>query len=882
MENSTTSWETLSRDELFEKLGSRDQGLTNREVIDRIETYGQNTIPTEKPTSWLVLFFNQFKNPLIYILIIIAGITFWLGHSTDGFIISFVLLFNAVIGVVQEGRAQKALFALRDLTRINAVVKRDGEEHIIISDDLVPGDIVYLREGDKVPADIRIYYSEDLSADEAVLTGESLPVNKTGNLLAAPQDLMVDRVNMVFKGTYLSHGTARGIVVATGLHTEIGKISQHIAAGDTEMPLQRSLQQFTNVVIVAVFVLAVLFFGLGWIQGLPIDDLFITIASLVVAVIPEGMPVVLTLILAQGVKRMSRKNVLVKRLQAVEALGQAKVIAVDKTGTLTRNELVTQHLLTPARQYKVTGVGYSPEGAIMSGNEKVFVGNKNFEDVVEFARLSALSANSQIIQSDNNFTLIGDPTEAAMLVVGQKLGFSKKDLVSKYPLLDEVAFSYKTKYYANLHQNYENNHNILVVTGAPEVVLDMCRNLDQSDREAYTQTIQHWSEQGLRSIALAKRLVTTNSLDDFEIDNLEFVGLFAMKDALRLEVADAMKKAKKAGMRVVMITGDHKVTATAIAKEAGVYHPGDKVLTGKDIEDLSDETLARALDNVTVFARVTPEHKLRIIKAFRARGEIVAMTGDGVNDAPSLAAADLGVAMGTIGTEITKESADLILLDDNFGNIPEAVKEGRNIYTAIRKVIVYLLSTNTAEMLVVAIALVLALPIPLLPAQIIWLNLVTDSFLVIPLALEPREKGLLDQAFRSGRKIIQASMVKRILLLSTVIVGSALIVFQYYLQNSDQSTAISMTLVTIVFAQIFTVWSIRSTSKSIFKDNIWSNKWLIIASLGVVVLQVLAQSLPFMQTILQTQPLTIQQWLIALASASLVLWIDETRKLVLR
>ncbi len=595
------------------------------------------------------------------------------------------------------------------------------------------------------------------------------------------------------------------------------------------------------------------------------------------------------LVLATGVWRMSKRNVLVKKLHAVEALGQARVIAVDKTGTITKNEMVIQKVYVDEKFFEVGGIGYEPRGEIKRENNTI--DPLNHPELLFTGKIAAFCANARVLFSEEEKTwrVAGDPTEAAMLIFAQKLGFHKDDLERESPLTSEIPFDYKFKYHATIHQT--DGQKFLTVVGAPEAVLGLSQkiwhggksyHLPEEEKQKLESIFLSLSQEGLRVVALAESREVADTTKPETIDNLTFVGFFGMKDALRPEVAEAMQKAVSAGIRVVMITGDHKVTAQAIAKEAGIYQDGDTILTGPDIDAFSDAKLSEKLVRTSVFARVTPEHKLRIIKAYKARGEIVAMTGDGVNDAPSLVAADLGVAMGRIGTEVAKEASDIVLLDDNFGSIVSAVEEGRSIYKTIKKVILYLFSTSWGETLTIIGALLLGFPLPLLPAQIIWLNFVTDGFLDVALAMEPKEKGLLRGNFERPKKyLIDKLMVQRMFVMAIPMMIGTLFLFKGYFEN-DIAKAWTISLTTLAVVQWFNAWNCRHESKSIFQINPFSNKFLVGATLIVIFLQLLVIYNPLMQKFLRTTPLELSEWFVIIPIAASIVLVEEIRKFFYR
>ncbi|MDO8664314.1 MAG: HAD-IC family P-type ATPase, partial [Candidatus Liptonbacteria bacterium] len=792
-----------------------------------------------------------------------------MGETIDGSIILAVLLFNAIVGTIQEGKAQNTLLALKKFVETRATALREGKEIIITDSAIVPGDIIIFQEGEKVPADARIIAAANLKIDEAALTGESEPARKIADTLDKLGLPTTEQKNMAFKGTHILAGNGRAIVVATGIETVIGKISKEIAAIDTEIPLKTNIRYLSRLIIITVASISTLLFLLGIVSGKSVKEMFTTVVSLSVSIIPEGLPIVMTLVLATGVWRMSKRNVLVKKLQAVEALGQASIIAVDKTGTITKNELVIQKVYLPAgvsaqagadgKFFEIGGVGYEPKGEIQL-NGRV-IDSANHPELLFAGKIGLFCANAHVMFSEEEkiWRVAGDPTEAAMLVFAQKLGFHKGDLERESPLVGEIPFDYKLKYHATIHRL--DGRKFLAVVGAPEVILNLSK-VKEDERLRLESVFLSMSQEGLRVVALAESRDAPETLTPKEIKSLTFVGFFGMKDALRPEVAEAMQKAASAGIRVVMITGDHKITAQAIAKEAGIYQDGDTILTGQDIDVFSDAELSLKLAKTSVFARVTPEHKLRIIGAYKAAGEIVAMTGDGVNDAPSLVTADLGVAMGKIGTEVAKEASDIVLLDDNFGSIVSAIEEGRSIYRTIKKVILYLFATSVGEVLTIAGALVLGYPLPLLAAQIIWLNFVTDGFLDVALAMEPKEEGLLRSNFERPKKyLLDKLMAQRIFLMALPMAIGTLFLFRGYFED-DLAKAWTISLTTLAVFQWFNAWNCRSESKSIFQMNPFSNKFLVGATAIVIFLQFVALHTPFLQKILHTTPLSLSEWLI--------------------
>ncbi|HEY4516688.1 MAG TPA: HAD-IC family P-type ATPase [Candidatus Paceibacterota bacterium] len=885
----TSSWHDRDIPAVFGVLRSNDGGLSASEALRRLKEDGPNALPEAKPDGLWLIFLRQFQSPLIYILLAASGAVFLLGEVVDGAIILFVLIFNAAVGTVQEGRAQNTLLALKKFTETTATAVRDGHEVIVPDREIVRGDILIVLEGEKIPADARIIAASGLKIDEASLTGESEPVGKMAESIPTETLPTSEQRNMLFKGTIIVAGSGKAVVVETGVGTVIGKIAAEISAIDSEIPLKTNMRYLSRAIIVAVAGISTLLFVLGLYRGEDLVTIFATVVSLSVSIIPEGLPIVITLVLATGVWRMSKRNALVKKLQAVEALGQAQVIAVDKTGTITKNELVIREVWTEGRVFKIGGVGFEPKGSVELGG--VIVDAANHPELLLAGKMAAFSTHAHVSYSEieGRWRVAGDPTEAAIGIFGEKVGFKKDDLVQESPLVAEIPFDYRLKFQATSH--LVDGKNFLVVEGAPEVVLAFCnhiyrdgesRPLRKKDVEELEAVIAEMSERGLRVVAGAMRESAPSGLTHESVTGLTFVHLFGMQDILRPEVAEAMERATAAGIKVVMITGDHKITAHAIAREAGIWKEGDKVLSGAEVDGMSDTELAARLSDVSVFARMTPEHKLRIIQAYKGRKEIVAMTGDGVNDAPPLVAADLGVAMGKIGTEVAKEAADIVLLDDNFGSIVSAIEEGRSIYKTIKKVILYLFSTSLGEVLVIIVALLLGYPLPILAAQIIWLNFITDGFLDVSLAMEPKEDGLLRGTFeRPNKYIVDGLMVRRMVVMALPMMFGTLFMFQGYFE-SDLAKAWTISLTTLAVFQWFNAWNCRSESESVFQMNPLSNMWLLGATAIVITLQFLAVYHPLLQSILRTVPLSLAEWLMVIPIAASIVVVEEVRKFFYR
>ncbi len=864
----TLHWYSLPIQTVFEKVGSSVHGLSDEVAKDRLSQFGPNVLPSapEKPV-W-VIFLSQFTSPLIAILILSAVAVAFIGEVSDSIVISLVLLFNAIIGTYQEGKAQHTLESLKHFTHTKATVLREHKESVIDHALLVPGDIVVLREGEKVPADCRLFEATGLMVDEAALTGESLPVAKNCEVITSATRIPIaDQTNMVLKGSYVTNGYGKAIVIHTGKQTVIGELAKEMSHLDTQVPLKRKIESLSKKIVLSVVAFCVLFVGIALLRSYTPKDALFTIISLCVSLIPEGLPVILTLVLAMSVYRMSKRSALVKKLHAVEALGHATVIAVDKTGTITLNELTVTNVWTKETVYEVSGSGYEPIGDITVNNQPIDA----TEHKILHSMLSLIRSCSkaQVTTDDEKKRhAIGDPTEAALTVLAAKAGITTE----QFKCLHSDPFDYKRKYSAHIVEKDRSFY--LTALGAPEALLQLCTN--KKNHKAIEAQVLSFSKQGLRVVALAsKRYFQQPKMD--ELEQMEIVALFAMQDSIHPQARESILAAKDAGMKVVMITGDHKDTATTIAASVGIYEEGNGVLTGSEIDTLSPAELAKILPTITVFARVTPQHKLALINAYRKLGETIAMTGDGVNDAASLVAADLGIAMGN-GTEVAKEAADIVLLDDNFQSITAAIKEGRHLYLTVKNVILYLFSTSVGEALTLFVALLLGIAAPLLPIQIIWLNLVTDGFLDVGLSMEPRQKGLLKMKWthQKSELVDHASFVRMILIGTTMMIGTLFVFWQY--KDGDITKALTISLTTLAAFQWFNAWNCRSATRSVTQLSLFGNPHLLAATFVVVILHILAVHLPLFQQYLHTTALSFAEWLMCLGIASTIIAVEEIRK----
>lgn len=869
----------ISEENLLKELNTTLDGLSNQEARNRQTVFGFNVLPAEKTKSLLTIFLEQFKSPLIYILLASAVIMAVLQDMKDTIVILAVLLVNAIIGTFQEGKAQNTLKALSNLIKTNSTVLRDGQEILIPDTEVVPGDLLVLKEGDKIPADGRIIQARDLLIDESTLTGESLPTNKQpGNLVEKASYELYELSNMVFKGTNVLKGKGLAVALAIGLNTQVGKITQAIEINQTDIPLKKSIAKFSEQIIKVIAVFSVTLFVIGILTKQEITSMFATVISLAVSIVPSGLPVAMTLILVTGVWRMSKRNALIKKLPAIESLGHAEIIAVDKTGTLTKNELQVDKVIFANEIFEIEGEGYSPEATISWFNKPAA---PLMHPILQNAGLIAALCTEASVYWDEKakkHVVSGDPTEGALVIFAERLGLKKAKLLDHHELLEEVPFNSDNKYRAVRYKLA--NHEAVYLVGAPEVVLDFC-HLEIPEKESLKAKAEEYAQQGYRMLAGACGAKTAN-LNLPLTNTLDFTCFYALSDSLHTDVKTTVKVLEKAGARVVMITGDNPLTAKAIAERAGIMTHDSLVLTGQDLRKSNESELANQIKKVRVFARVAPQDKLEIVKAFQTQGKIVAMTGDGVNDAPALVKADVGIAMGITGTSVAKEAADLILLDDKITSIAAAMEEGRNIYKTIRKVILYLFSTSTGEALTITLALLLGLPLPLFPAQILWLNFVTDGFLTVALGMEPKANNLMETPLtKTGRQLVDKTMMVQVLSMALPMVVGSLLVFNYYLEvNPEKAWSITLTLLAVF--QWFNAWNCRDRRRSIFTQNPFSNPWLVITTMAVIFLQWLALSTTGLQKFLKTTPLTFNEWVAVIIIASSIIWIEETRKIIRR
>jgi Ca2+-transporting ATPase len=882
-------WHTLPAERVAEALGTGPNGLSAEEAAGRLAEHGPNTFaPTRETPAWWV-FLRQFKSPLILILIAVAGLSFVLGHAIDTGVIMGIVVINATIGFLQEHNAARALAALKQMTSPQATVVRDGRRTQIDASGVVVGDRLLLAAGDRVAADVRLSSVVDMAIDEASLTGESFASEKATRPIPGATSPLGDRANMAFMNTVVTRGRGWGVVVATGMASEVGRIAGHVAGAEVEPPLIRQIRRFSYTIAGLVAAMVAGMVAIGLMRGMPFMDIFLYAVSMAVSAIPEGLPIVVTVLLAVGVWRMARRRALIRHLPAVEALGATTVICSDKTGTLTRNEMTVRRVVLAGRAYDVSGEGHGLEGAITEppGAETSPEADAGLTHLLEASRL----CNDAVFRHGVGAADVqGDPTEIALLVLAAKAGIEPD-----WPRLAEVPFSSEQRWMATVHQA-PGTGPVAYAKGALERLLPMARAttdpdgaerpLDDATRRAFERAAEEMADGALRVLALAYA-PGIEAHDQVQAADLEgrliLLGLVGMIDPPRPEAIAAVRECQQAGIRVVMITGDHAGTARAIAREMGILGSlSDEVIAGDQLEQLDDAALGAHVARASVFARVAPEHKLRIVKALKARGEIVAMTGDGVNDAPALSHADIGIAMGITGTEVAKEASALVIADDNFATIVAAVEEGRLIAINLRKVLRYLLSTSLGEVLTLSLALILGMPLPLVAVQILWINLVTDGTFDKTLAMEPAESDLMRQPPRSPRApLLEWQVVGSVLRVAPLMALVTLGMFHHALASGEPlAKAQTLAFSTLVFFQWFAAFSFRSPIRSNFQLR--PNRWMLGALAVAGALHLTVLYLPAMQGLFHTVSLTPLELGTTLAAASTLFWLSEGSKLFKR
>lgn len=875
-------WHALTIDEVFAQLQSQPNGLGKLEAAHRQKQYGPNEIQAAKRVSPWEILLEQFKNVLILILLGATAISLFLGHGVESIVIAVIVLFAVVLGFVQEYRAERAIEALRQMAAPTTTVVRDGIESRLPSRELVPGDVIVLRTGDRVPADARLIETINLQVEESALTGESVPVEKHIQTLENDDLTVADRKNIIYAGTAVTYGRGRALVTATAMQTEFGKIAQMLQSVETgRTPLQQNLDKVGAVLARAAFVVVAIIVALGLLRGQPFIEMLIFGIALAVAVVPEALPAVVTISLAIGVQKMVQRHALIRRLPAVETLGSTSVICSDKTGTLTRDEMTVRKIYTAGQAFDVSGAGYTPEGCFTSPDGVIV---EPVSAVRQMLTAAILSSDTQLIQlSDGGWDIKGDPTEGALVVAAAKAGLQKESLDAAHPRIHEIPFSSETKRMTTLHK--VEGSMTAYAKGAPEVILAGCTAvlgadgvtpLDEAGRTHILAQAHEMAEQALRVLGIAAK---PNASPETAEQDMTFLGLAGMIDPPRPEAREAIAVCAEAGIRPVMITGDHPVTARAVARELGLLRDGGRVVTGADLENMTDEQLQREVEGISVYARVSPVHKLRVVTAWQARGHIAAMTGDGVNDAPALKKADIGIAMGITGTDVTREAAAMTLTDDNFASIVAAVEEGRGVFGNIKKYLMYLLSSNIGEIGLMAGSALLGLPLPLTAVQILYVNLATDGLPALALSVDPPEKDLMKRKPRNPRTGIFTRPVVTLMVLGglwSTLVNLGLFTWAIGSGRSIDE-AMTMTFVSLVLIQFFKAYNFRSDRHSVL-NRPFENKWLNLAVSWEIILLVLIIYLPFLHEAFSTHALPLVDWLIVGGLALSVVPVLEAAK----
>lgn len=843
-------WHSISTDEALKETGSSEQGLTNEAVKEKLSEHGRNELTSKKKKSALVIFLRQFFDVMILVLAAAAIISGFVGEISDALVIVVIIILNAVVGFVQEYRAEKAMEALQKMAVPVAIVMRDNKTVEIPSPELVPGDIVLLKAGNMVPADIRLLEVHSLKADEASLTGESNAIDKTTDPIKEEDIPPGDRTNMAFKGTIITNGRGKAVVVATGMKTELGKIAGMLQEKESATPLQKRMADFSKKLTIIIIVVCAVIFGAGYLRGEDTTRMLLTAISIAVAAIPEALPAVITISLALGAKKLIKENVLIRKLHAVETLGSVTYICSDKTGTLTKNQMTVKDIWIPDE--------------------------KERKELIK-----AMSLNHDVKKKEDQKELTGDPTEVALVNYARDHEHFEESWEDEHPREDELPFDAERKAMSTIHRMDDKYW--VITKGALEAVAGMCA---KADKDKWKEQEEKMAHEGMRVMAFAAKKINELPKEitpEIIEKDLEFLGLAGLIDPPREEAKEAIKECKTAGIIPVMITGDHPLTAAAIARELGILENKEqKAITGTELSGMSEEEFQNQVEQIRVYARVSPEQKLNIVKALQQKDHFVAMTGDGVNDAPSLRKADIGVAMGITGTDVTKEAAHMILLDDNFATIVKAVKQGRRIYDNIRKFIKYIMTGNSAEIWTIFLAPFFGLPIPLLPVHILWVNLITDGLPALALATEPAEKDIMKRKPRKTNESIFSGGLGLHVIWVGVLIGLVSIGVQWYEINADDKNWQTIVFTVLCFSQLWHVMAIRSETRSLFSQGLFSNKPLLGAVLLTVILQLIIIYVPQLNSFFHTKPLTWIEILTAIAVSSIAFWAVEIEKWIKR
>jgi len=888
---SAEQWHTRDTAETLQLLASNAAtGLDSKDVEERTQRYGPNRLPVSGKHGPFIRFLMQLNNMLIYVLIAAGVGKVLLGEFVDAAVILGVVIINGLLGFIQEGRAEKAIDSIRNMLSPEAMTLRNGNSRMTPAEELVPGDVILLQSGDKVPADVRLLEVNNLRVEEAPLTGESLPVDKITTAVDAASSIG-DRKCMAYSGTLVVSGRAKGIVVATGADTELGKINQMLAAVNVmETPLLRQIEQFGKALTVVILIVCAITFVYGRLfLDKSFTDMFKAVVGVAVSAIPEGLPAVVTITLALGVQRMARRHAIIRRLPAVETLGSVSRICSDKTGTLTRNEMVVSRAVTGDASYEITGQGYSPDGEILQSGAAA----KPDPVIAKMAIASVLCNESEIFSEDGIWKLTGDPTEGALLPFAAKAGVSREEEIRTAPRTQMIPFESEHKFMATLHET--DGASVLFVKGAPDVILNFCNRQETSDEIQVPINREYWEKENNRIAAMGQRVLALAWLPHAKVHPSAFtpkelsrelilLGLVGILDPPREEAISAVAQCHEGGIRVTMITGDHAVTAASIAKMLGIGD-GKSYVTGAEIEEMDDDQLAAKCCKIDVFARTSPEHKLRLVRAMQASKQVVAMTGDGVNDAPALKQADVGVAMGIKGTEVSKEAAEMVLADDNFASITAAVREGRTVFNNIEKAMLFMLPTNGGQALTILSAIFLGLTLPVTPPQILWINMVTSITLALAISFEPHEHGVMQCPPRS----VASPLLNRFGIWRIAFISVLLLIFTFgtffWLITHDASIELSRTAAVnaMITGQVFYLINSRFLMDSSFSLRaLTGNKWIPIAISGVILLQILFTYAPFMNTIFGSTPLPLSLWGWLLAGGVLFFIVVELEKALLR
>ena len=888
-------WYKKSKEEVVSQLStSTDKGLSNEEAQKRLEKYGPNALKEEGKQSMLSKIIAQFNDFLILILIVAAVISYFVGEKVDAVVIIAIVIVNAALGIYQEGKAEKSLEALKKMAAPSAKILRNGNVEVIPSNNVVPGDIVILETGDVIPADLRLIESSNLKVEEASLTGESVPVEKDSNIIFDEDVSLGDRVNMAYSSTIVSYGRGKGVVVGTGHDTEIGKIATMIQTYDNEpTPLQRKLNQLGKFLGIVVIVVCLVVFGLGLYQGRDVLSMFMTSISLAVAAIPEGLAAIVTIVLALGMNRMVERNAIVKKLLSVETLGTTTYICSDKTGTLTQNEMTVVKVYTDDKIIDVSGIGYEPKGKFTIDGVEVenVTGSVNINTLLS---IGTLCSDARLTETDDGYKILGDPTEGALVTLAEKAGIRQEEINQKYPRIEELPFDSDRKMMTTFHENFIPGKVVSFTKGAPDILISKSSSIYlNGEIVPFTEDLKKkvldvnskFSREALRVLAMAFRQydslpneITTETIEN----NLIFVGLVGMIDPPREEAKEAIKKCKNAGIKTVMITGDYKETAFAIAKQLGMADHESQAMMGQELDNLTDEELREVVKEKRVYARVSPEHKVRIVDALKKNGEIAAMTGDGVNDALALKKADIGISMGITGTDVAKNTAEVILTDDNFASIVAAVEEGRIIYSNIKKFVFFLLSCNIGEVLVIFLSILLGFEVPLLPIQLLWLNLVTDSFPALALGMEKGDPEIMDIPPRDpDEPILDKDMIKALVVQSIAISAATLGAYIWGMRTYGTVNlyyARTITFATLITAELLRAYSSRSLNHSILKIGVFSNKTMVRSTLLAFALLLVVIYVPALQPIFDTFAMGLGDWSMVLLFSIIPLVFGELYK----